>query len=81
MVLSSSALTIHAEPVARYLGITHVLCNHFELDGHGALTCGIVRPVLWGQQKAVAVQDFLQWRTVLSCNKVTSTPTETRTWR
>ncbi len=58
VVLSSSALTIHAEPVARYLGITHVLCNHFELDGHGALTGGIVRPVVWGQQKAVAVQDF-----------------------
>ena len=30
MVLSSSALTIHAEPVARFLEIGHVLCNHFE---------------------------------------------------
>ena len=32
VVFSSSALTIHAEPVARYLEINHVLCNHFELD-------------------------------------------------
>ena len=35
VVLSSSALTIHAEPVARFLEITHVLCNHFELDDDG----------------------------------------------
>src|SRR5215213_10957592 len=32
VVLASSALTIHAEPVARFLEISHVLCNHFEVD-------------------------------------------------
>jgi HAD superfamily hydrolase (TIGR01490 family) len=58
VVLSSSALTIHAEPVARFLGITHVLCNHFELDGGGALTGDIVKPILWGQQKADAVRRY-----------------------
>jgi HAD superfamily hydrolase (TIGR01490 family) len=58
IVLSSSALTIHAEPVARFLGITRVLCNHFELDERGALTGGIVKPVLWGPQKAAAVQRY-----------------------
>jgi HAD superfamily hydrolase (TIGR01490 family) len=58
VVLSSSAMTIHAEPVARFLGIDHVLCNHFELDGNGALTGAIVRPVIWGPQKAVAVTQF-----------------------
>jgi HAD superfamily hydrolase (TIGR01490 family) len=58
VVLSSSALTIHAEPVARALGITHVLCNHFELDGRGVLTGGITKPIVWGQQKAAAVQRF-----------------------
>src|SRR5690348_5600775 len=35
VVLSSSAMTIHAEPVARFLEIDHVLCNHFELDDDG----------------------------------------------
>ena len=40
VVLSSSALTIHAEPVARYLEIDHVLCNHFEVDEAGRLTGG-----------------------------------------
>lgn len=58
VVLSSSALTIHAEPVARSLGITRVLCNHFELDDRGVLTGGIVKPVVWGAQKATVVQQF-----------------------
>ncbi len=58
VVLSSSALTIHAEPVAHFLGIEHVLCNRFELDGQGRLTGGIVEPIIWGPRKAAAVQQF-----------------------
>ncbi len=58
VVMSSSALTIHAEPVARFLGIEHVVCNHFEVDDVGRLTGGIVRPVIWGTRKAEAVQRF-----------------------
>lgn len=58
VVLSSSALTIHAEPVARFLGIGHVLCNHFEVDDRGLLTGGVVKPVVWGPQKAAAVHKF-----------------------
>lgn len=58
VVLSSSALTIHAQPVARRLGITHVLCNHFELDGRGLLTGDITRPIVWGPKKAASVQRF-----------------------
>lgn len=58
VVLSSSALTIHAEPVARHLGIDHVLCNHFDTDDAGRLTGGIVEPIIWGARKAAAVQAF-----------------------
>ena len=58
VVLSSSALTIHAEPVARFLEITHVLCNHFEVDDAGLLTGRIIRPVIWGARKASAVEQF-----------------------
>jgi HAD superfamily hydrolase (TIGR01490 family) len=58
VVMCSSALTIHAEPVARFLGVTRVLCNHFEVDEHGLLTGGIVKPVIWGVQKADAAQKF-----------------------
>lgn len=64
VVLSSSALTIHAEPVARFLGIPQVLCNRFELDERGLLTGDIVKPVVWGAQKAAAVQEFCSRRGV-----------------
>jgi HAD superfamily hydrolase (TIGR01490 family) len=58
VALCSSALTIHAEPVARALGITQVLCNHFEVDEDGLLTGGIERPIIWGIRKAHAAQAF-----------------------
>jgi len=58
VVLSSSALSIQAVPVARFLGIANVQCNHFELDEHGRLTGGIVRPIVWGKTKAAAVEQF-----------------------
>jgi HAD superfamily hydrolase (TIGR01490 family) len=58
VVLSSSALSIQALPVARFLGISNVQCNRFEVDGHGRLTGEIVKPVVWGPTKAAAVQQF-----------------------
>lgn len=64
VVLSSSALTIHAKPVARFLGITHVLCNHFELDDQGLLTGGIIKPIVWGPKKAAAAQQFCAYNDV-----------------
>ncbi|MGV0991927.1 MAG: HAD family hydrolase [Mycobacterium sp.] len=58
VVLSSSAMTIHAEPVARALGIADVVCNTFELDERGTLTGQVATPIIWGRQKAAAVQGF-----------------------
>jgi HAD superfamily hydrolase (TIGR01490 family) len=58
VVMSSSAMSIQALPVARFLGISNVQCNHFELDERGRLTGGIVRPIVWGATKAAAVQQF-----------------------
>jgi len=58
VLLSSSALSIQALPVARFLGISNVQCNQFELDEHGRLTGGIVKPIVWGTTKAAAVQQF-----------------------
>jgi HAD superfamily hydrolase (TIGR01490 family) len=58
VVMSSSALTIHAAPVARALGISHLICNHFEVDERGRLTGGIVAPIVWGVRKADAVAAF-----------------------
>lgn len=64
VALSSSALTIHAEPVARHLGIADVLCNHFEVDGDGRLTGGIVEPIVWSTRKTEAVRRFSATRDV-----------------
>lgn len=64
VAMSSSALTMHAEPVARHLGIEHVLCNHFEVDAADRLTGQIVRPIIWGRQKARAVMEFSSQRSI-----------------
>lgn len=64
LVLSSSALTIHAEPAARALGIADVVCNTFELDDNGVLTGRVNRPIVWGARKASAVQRFCAARGV-----------------
>ena len=58
VVLSSSALSMQAEPVARYLGIEYVVCNRFVVDEQGILTGEIERPVIWGTTKATSVQRF-----------------------
>ncbi|WP_326546030.1 HAD-IB family hydrolase/lysophospholipid acyltransferase family protein [Mycolicibacterium sp. ND9-15] len=58
VVLSSSALTVQVEPVARFLGIENVLSNTFEIDEDGLLTGEVTRPIIWGPGKARAVQKF-----------------------
>ncbi|WP_343600443.1 HAD-IB family hydrolase/lysophospholipid acyltransferase family protein [Mycobacterium sp.] len=58
VVLSSSALTIQVEPVARFLGIPNTLTNQFETDENGVLVGTVVTPILWGPGKAAAVQKF-----------------------
>jgi len=58
VVLSSSALSIQALPVARFLGISNVQCNRFELDENGRLTGKVIKPIVWGATKAAAVERF-----------------------
>ena len=58
VVLSSSALTNQAAPVARYLGIEHIVCNRLVADEQGILTGEIEQPVVWGPTKASGVQQF-----------------------
>ncbi|OBI80990.1 HAD-IB family hydrolase/lysophospholipid acyltransferase family protein [Mycobacterium sp. E740] len=64
VVLSSSALTVQVDPVAKFLGIENVLSNKFELDEHGLLTGEVQRPIIWGPGKARAVQKFAAERGV-----------------
>ena len=58
VVLTSSALTVQVEPVARFLGIPNTLSNRFDVDLNGVLTGTVVKPILWGPGKANAVQKF-----------------------
>jgi putative phosphoserine phosphatase/1-acylglycerol-3-phosphate O-acyltransferase len=58
VVLSSSALTNQVVPVARYLGIDHVICNRLVADDQGKLTGELEQPVVWGPTKASSVQQF-----------------------
>jgi putative phosphoserine phosphatase/1-acylglycerol-3-phosphate O-acyltransferase len=58
VVLSSSALTVQVEPVARFLGIENILSNKFETDDDGLVTGEVLRPIIWGPGKARAVQAF-----------------------
>jgi putative phosphoserine phosphatase/1-acylglycerol-3-phosphate O-acyltransferase len=58
VVLSSSALTNQVAPVARYLGIEHIVCNRLMTDEQGLLTGEIEQPVVWGPTKASGVQEF-----------------------
>src|SRR3954464_1078370 len=58
VVLSSSALTVQVEPVARFLGIENVLSNKFQTDENGLLTGEVLTPIIWGPGKARAVQAF-----------------------
>ncbi|OSC21970.1 transferase [Mycobacterium vulneris] len=58
VVLSSSALTIQVNPVARFLGIPNMLTNKFETTEDGMLTGAVAKPILWGPGKAAAVQRF-----------------------
>ncbi len=58
VVLSSSALTIQVNPVARFLGIDNTLTNKFVVNEDGLFTGEVVEPILWGPGKAAAVQRF-----------------------
>lgn len=60
VVLASSATSFQVEPVARVLGIEHVLCNRLEVDLDGRLTGRMQGPVIWAAGKARAAQAFAE---------------------
>jgi putative phosphoserine phosphatase / 1-acylglycerol-3-phosphate O-acyltransferase len=57
VVVCSSATEYQVEPMARYLGIDHVLCNRY-IKAQGHLTGDLCRPVIWGRTKASTVEQF-----------------------
>ncbi len=63
VVVLSSATGYQIDPVARELGIEHVLCNHFEVE-NGLFTGEILDPVVYGRGKLDAARRFAAERGV-----------------
>jgi putative phosphoserine phosphatase/1-acylglycerol-3-phosphate O-acyltransferase len=57
VVIASSATRFQVEPMARELGVHHVLCTPVEVED-GICTGRIGGPTLWGPAKADAVRRF-----------------------
>ena len=79
--LSSSALTIQVEPVARFLGITNTLTNRFEVDDDGVLTGEVVTPDPVGTGQGQRRPEVRRRHTTSTSRTAISTPTATRTSR
>lgn len=61
VVIASSATRLQVAPMARELGIEHILCTELELRD-GVVTGGIVGRPPWGDGKLAAVRDFAKRR-------------------
>ena len=57
IVIATSATRMQVQPMARELGIDHVLCTELETE-HGVITGGIAGRPPWREGKAAAVHDF-----------------------
>lgn len=59
VAIVSSATRYQAGPLARDMGIPHVLCTELELE-KGVFTGRVVRPTCYGEGKAVAVRTLAE---------------------
>jgi putative phosphoserine phosphatase/1-acylglycerol-3-phosphate O-acyltransferase len=57
VAIVSSATPYQALPLARDMGIEHVLCTRLEVD-NGVFTGDVVHPTCWGEGKAAAGRDL-----------------------
>jgi putative phosphoserine phosphatase/1-acylglycerol-3-phosphate O-acyltransferase len=57
VVIATSATRMQAQPMARELGIDHVLCTELETE-NGVLTGGIAGRPPWGEGKRAVVKEF-----------------------
>src|ERR1700739_4609940 len=57
VVIATSATRMQVQPMARELGIDHVLCTELETE-HGVLTGGIAGRPAWGEGKVAAVKEL-----------------------
>lgn len=59
VAIISSATPYQVEPVARDLGIEHVICSRYEV-ADGVFTGGIERPLCFGQGKVLAAESLAE---------------------
>jgi len=59
VAIVSAATRYQAEPMARDLGIEHVLCTRLEVE-NGVFTGGIVRPTCYGEGKLIAARELAE---------------------
>jgi putative phosphoserine phosphatase / 1-acylglycerol-3-phosphate O-acyltransferase len=57
VVIATSATRMQVQPMARELGVDHVLCTELETE-HGVLTGGLAGRPPWGEGKLAAVREF-----------------------
>jgi putative phosphoserine phosphatase / 1-acylglycerol-3-phosphate O-acyltransferase len=57
VVIATSATRMQVQPMARELGIDHVLCTELETE-HGVITGGVAGRPPWGEGKLAAVKEF-----------------------
>jgi len=57
VVIVSAATRYQIEPLARDLGIEHVLCTQLEVED-GKFTGRYISPACWGEGKAIAVREL-----------------------
>jgi putative phosphoserine phosphatase/1-acylglycerol-3-phosphate O-acyltransferase len=63
VVIATSATRLQVAPLARELGVEHVLCTRLAVEG-GLLTGKVEGRTLWGPGKIAAVREFLADRDV-----------------
>jgi putative phosphoserine phosphatase/1-acylglycerol-3-phosphate O-acyltransferase len=63
VVIATSATRLQVQPMARELGIDHVLCTELETE-HGVLTGGITGRPPWGEGKLAAVKEFARLKRI-----------------
>jgi putative phosphoserine phosphatase/1-acylglycerol-3-phosphate O-acyltransferase len=67
VVIATSATRMQAEPLAKELGIDHVLCSELATE-NGVLTGGVAGRPPWGAGKAAAVTEFARRRRIPLAN-------------
>jgi HAD superfamily hydrolase (TIGR01490 family) len=60
VAIVTAAVSYVAKPVARELGIEHIVCSELEVDDQGRFTGQVVEPMCYGEGKIVRAGTLLE---------------------